>query len=98
MNVHEGYDAAKLVALSILANLKHELGDLDKVKRIVKITGFVNCSDHFSEKNSVINGASDLFEQVLQEKEEHPPSIYTAKSLPFNSPLEIEAMIELNKR
>jgi hypothetical protein len=60
-----GYNAAKLVGLNLCATLKENLGDLDKVKRVVKILGFVNCVDGFSQQPAVVNGCSDLFTKVF---------------------------------
>jgi len=72
-----------------------ELGDLDKVKRIVKLTGFVNCVDGFAAQPKVVNGASDVFVQVFGEKGKHSRSAVGTNALPLNVPVEIEAIVEV---
>ncbi|CEG40915.1 Endoribonuclease L-PSP/chorismate mutase-like [Plasmopara halstedii] len=62
----QGYDAAHYVALSLMATLKQEVGDLDKIKRIVKLVGFVNCVEGFTQQPAVINGASDTIEAIVE--------------------------------
>ena len=70
-------------------------GNLDKVKRIVKITGFVNCVDGFAAQPKVVNGASDLLGQVLGESGVHARSAVGTNALPLNVPVEIEAVVEV---
>jgi len=72
-----------------------ELGDLDKVKKIVKLTGFVNCVDGFTAQPKVVNGASDTFVAVLGEKGKHSRSAVGTNALPLNVPVEIEAIVEV---
>ena len=72
-----------------------ELGDLDKVKRVVKILGFVNCVDEFGGQPAVINGASDFLVEVLQEKGTHARSAVGTNALPLNVPVEVEAIVEV---
>jgi enamine deaminase RidA (YjgF/YER057c/UK114 family) len=74
VTVEEGYEAAKLVGLNLCATLKHNLGDLDKVKRVVKLTAFVNCVDGFAQQPTVVNGCSDLFIKIFGEKGRHTRS------------------------
>ncbi|OQS05665.1 endoribonuclease L-PSP [Thraustotheca clavata] len=93
----EAYDIAHHVALSILATLKQELGDLNKIKRIVKIVGFVNCTDDFTAQPSVINGASDTFAKVLGEHGIGARSAVGTNALPLNAPVEIEAVVEIEE-
>lgn len=95
VTTEQGAEAAKAVALNIIATLKSELGDLDKVKRIVKLTGFVNCVDGFSAQPKVVNGASDLFVQVFGAKGSHSRSAVGTNALPLNVPVEIEAIVEV---
>ena len=71
LTVEEGAEAAKHVALNLLATLKHELGDLDRVVKVVKLVGFVNCTDGFAQQPTVINGCSDLIGEVFQERGVH---------------------------
>ncbi|GLD99248.1 hypothetical protein PINS_up007966 [Pythium insidiosum] len=91
----EGYDAAHHIALSLMATLKHELGDLDKVKRIVKLVGFVNCVDGFTGQPGVINGASDTIGKVFGDKGIHARSAVGTNALPLNVAVEIEAIVEI---
>lgn len=72
-----------------------ELGDLDKVKKIVKLTGFVNCVDGFTAQPKVVNGASDILFQILGEKGRHARSAVGTNALPLNVPVEIEAIVEV---
>ena len=71
LSVEEGAAAAQHVGLQLLATLKKELGDLDKIKSVVKLVGFVNCTDGFAQQPQVINGCSDFLGEVLQERGVH---------------------------
>ncbi len=97
LTVEQGYEAAKFVGLNLCATLKHNLGDLDKVKRVVKILGLVNCVDGFTQQPAVINGCSDLFLKVFGEKGQHARSALGTNSLPLGVPVEIEAIFEIEK-
>ncbi|MBR4875812.1 MAG: RidA family protein [Clostridia bacterium] len=90
------YEAAKVSALNLIAALKAELGDLSKVKSIVKLLGLVACADGFYGQPGVINGASDLLFEVFGEKGRHARSAIGVFSLPMNIPVEIEmiALVE----
>mmetsp|Transcript_33839 Transcript_33839/g.34467 ORF Transcript_33839/g.34467 Transcript_33839/m.34467 type:complete len:191 (+) Transcript_33839:45-617(+) len=90
----EAYEAARHAGLNIICTLKHIFGDLDKVKRIVKLTGFVNCCNGFTEQPFVMNGASDLMVEVFREKGKHVRSAVGTNVLPFTIPVEIEAIVE----
>eukprot|EP01041_Mallomonas_annulata_P006664 gene6664-13493_t len=92
----EGYLAAKYVGLNILATLKHNLGDLDRVKKVIKVVGFVNCIDTFTQQPAVINGCSDLMVEVFGEKGKHARSAVGTNVLPLGIPVEIEAIIEID--
>ena len=89
------YEAAKVTALNLMANLKAELGDLSKVKSIVKLLGLVACADGFYGQPGVINGASDLLFEVFGEKGRHARSAIGVFSLPMNIPVEIEMIVEV---
>jgi enamine deaminase RidA (YjgF/YER057c/UK114 family) len=97
LTTEQAYDAAKYCALAILGTLKQELGDLDKVKKVVKITGFVNCIDTFAAQPKVLNGASDLLGQVLGERGVHSRSAVGTNALPLNVPVEVEAIVEVKE-
>lgn len=91
----EACKGAELCALNVLGTLKHELGDLDKVKQVVKVVGFVNCVDSYFNQPSVLNGASDLFAKVFGEKGVHSRSAVGTNALPLNVPVEVECVFEV---
>ena len=93
----EAYIAARQCALAILGTVKAEIGDLDKVKRVVKLTGFVNCVDAFSAQPKVLNGASDFMGDVLGKRGVHVRSAVGTNALPMNVPVEVEAIIEIEE-
>ena len=93
--VEQGYEAAKQTGISILSTLKAELGDLNKVKRIVKVLGLVNCTDSFADQPKVINGFSDLMVAVFGEKGKHARSAVGTNALPSNITVEIEIIVEV---
>lgn len=82
MTVEQGYEASKIVGLNLIATLKHNKVDLDKVK-LTKLFGLVNCIDGFSQQPAVINGCSDLFVNVFGENGKHARSAVGTNSLPF---------------
>lgn len=91
----EGYDAARLCALNCLAQLQAAAGSLDKVKRIVRLGGFVNCVPEFANQPQVINGASDLIVQLFGDKGRHARTAVGAASLPANVATEVEMIAAL---
>lgn len=95
LTVEQGYEAAKYVGLNLCATLKHNLKDLDRVKRVVKLTGFVNCVDDFTQQPAVVNGCSDLMVKVFGDKGVHTRSAVGLSSLPLGVPVEIEGIFEL---
>ena len=96
LSKEEGYRAAKLAGINLLARLKKELGDLNRVKRIVKVTGMVNSTKDFNEQPAVINGFSDLMVEVFGERGRHSRSAVGMVSLPMNIAVEIEMLVEIN--
>eukprot|EP00658_Telonema_sp_P-2_P076509 TRINITY_DN670_c0_g1_i1.p1 TRINITY_DN670_c0_g1~~TRINITY_DN670_c0_g1_i1.p1 ORF type:complete len:322 (+),score=85.61 TRINITY_DN670_c0_g1_i1:116-967(+) len=94
LGTEEAAKAASYVALSLLATVQAELGDLDQLKKVVKLVGFVNCTDQFTEQHLVMNGASELIGQVLGDRGVHARSAVGTNSLPLNIPVEIEAIVE----
>ncbi|EQC26022.1 hypothetical protein SDRG_16124 [Saprolegnia diclina VS20] len=97
VTIEAAYEAAHLVALSLLATIKAELGgDLGKVKRIVKTMGFVNCVDGFTQQASVINGCSDTFAKIFGDHDVGARSAVGTNALPLNAPVEIELIIEID--
>lgn len=95
LSVEEGYEAARLVGIQLLASIKRELGSLDKVKRCVKVLGMVNAAPDFGGQPSVINGFSDLMVEVFGENGKHARSAVGMGSLPNNIAVEIELIVEL---
>ncbi|MBR2688170.1 MAG: RidA family protein [Aquamicrobium sp.] len=95
VDVAAGQEAAKYCAVNILAQAKAALGDLEKIRRVVKITVFVASTPDFVEQHLVANGASDLLATVLGEKGKHARSAVGSASLPLNAPVEIEAILEV---
>jgi enamine deaminase RidA (YjgF/YER057c/UK114 family) len=95
VSVEEAYEAARLTGLSIFASLKQELGDLDRVRGWVKALGLVNCSPGFSKTPAVINGFSELILDVWGEAGHHARSAIGAAELPFDVPVEVEAIVEV---
>ncbi len=91
----DGYKAARNVAINCLASAKAALGDLDKVKRVVKLLGMVNCTEDFKDQPKVINGASDLLVEVFGERGKHARSAVGMQALPFGIPVEIEMILEV---
>ena len=90
-----GQEAARLCTINALAQLKSYLGSLDKIKQIVKITGFINCDPSFTDHPKVINGASDLLVGVFGEKGKHARAAVGVSSLPLDSAVEIELIVEV---
>ncbi|MCH7524519.1 MAG: RidA family protein [Bacteroidetes bacterium] len=97
LTVDEGYEAARLVAIRHLSVLKKELGDLNKVVRIVKVLGMVNADSSFTEHPKVINGYSELMVAVFGERGMHARSAVGMASLPFNLACEVEAIVQIRE-
>jgi enamine deaminase RidA (YjgF/YER057c/UK114 family) len=91
----DGYDAARLTALNMLATLKHELGDLRRVSRIVKLLGMVNCTEDFTRVPDVMNGASDLFIEVFGDAGRHARSAVGMQQLHYGMAIEVEGIFEV---
>jgi enamine deaminase RidA (YjgF/YER057c/UK114 family) len=95
LDIDQAYDAAKRVGISLLSVINNDIG-FEKVNKIVKILGLVNCTEDFLQQPQVINGCSDLFVEYFGEKGKHARSALGVYVLPNNIPVEIEAIIELN--
>lgn len=95
LSIEQGYEAARLTAISHLAVLKQELGSLNKVKRIVKVLGMVNCTEDFKDQPKVINGYSDLMVEIFGEKGKHARSAVGMYALPMNIAVEVEVIVEI---
>jgi len=91
----DGYEFARLTALDILAAVKLELGSLDRVRRVIKLQGFINATPDFEEHPQVLNGASDLMVEVFAERGVHARSVLGATSLRAGLPIVIETIFEV---
>ena len=95
LTIEQGQEAARQTMINCLAALKKEIGDLDRVKQVVKLLGFVNSAPGFVEQPYVINGASELLEEIFGERGRHARSAISSNELPFNTPVEIEMIVEI---
>ncbi|MEZ5816500.1 MAG: RidA family protein [Hyphomicrobiaceae bacterium] len=96
MTVEEGYQAARVVGLNMLANIRGQLGSLDKVKRVVKVLGMVNATPDFEDPPKVINGFSDLFVEVFGDAGRGGRSAVGMATLPFKMAVEVEMVLEVS--
>jgi len=94
-SIEIGQEAARLCTINALAQLKSSLGSLDRIKRVIKVTGFVNSDPSFADHAKVINGASDLLVDIFGEKGKHARSAVGVSSLPLNSTVELEFIVEV---
>ena len=95
LDIDQGYEAARLVGIQLLAGLKEHLGDLNRVNQVVKVLGMVNSSPDFEDHPKVINGCSDLLVSVFGENGKHARSAVGMGSLPGQIPVEIELIVEV---
>jgi enamine deaminase RidA (YjgF/YER057c/UK114 family) len=95
LTIEQGYEAARLTGINHLAVLKAELGSLNKVKRIVKVLGMVNCTEDFKDQPKVINGYSDLMVEIFGDKGKHARSAVGMYALPSNIAVEVEVIVEV---
>jgi enamine deaminase RidA (YjgF/YER057c/UK114 family) len=97
LTLDQGRRAARITALSILATLRHQLGDLDRIERCIKVFGMVNVAPGFTRTPEVIDGCSDLLVDVFGEAGRHTRSAVGMAELPFNIPVEIELTARLRR-
>jgi enamine deaminase RidA (YjgF/YER057c/UK114 family) len=96
LTIEEGYDAARQTIINALAVLKEQIGDLNRVTQIVKLLALVNSADGFVKQPYVINGASELLVKIFgEERGSHARSAIGSNELPFNTPVEIEMIVEV---
>ena len=95
LSAEDGAAAARRCGLSLIAQAKAALGDLDRVARVVKLVGFVNSTPDFGDQPKVVNGCSDLMVEVFGDAGRHARSAVSAASLPFGVAVEIEAIFEI---
>lgn len=96
VSVEDAQEAAKWCAINILSQAQAALGDLARIKRLVKITVFVASTPDFTEQHIVANGASNFLAEVLGDAGKHARSAVGVASLPLNAPVEVEAILEIN--
>jgi enamine deaminase RidA (YjgF/YER057c/UK114 family) len=96
VTLEQGYAAARIAAINSLAIIKQELGSLDRVKRIVKVVGYVASEPDFSDQPKVVNGASELLAEVFGDQGRHARSAVGVNALPLNTPVEIEIIVEFD--
>lgn len=97
LTVEEGYEAARLTGINLLARLRGAVGDLDRVKQIVKLLSMVNSTPKFRDQPAVANGCSDLLVEVFGDRGRHARSAVGMASLPNNIPVEIEMIVEIEE-
>jgi enamine deaminase RidA (YjgF/YER057c/UK114 family) len=95
LTIDQGKEAARITGINLIANLKNAIGDLNKVKRIVKVLGMVNSTEDFTDQPKVMNGFSDLMVAVFGEKGKHARSAVGMVALPMNMAVEIEMIVEV---
>ena len=95
LTIEQGYECARLTMLNLLSNLKGEIGDLDKLKRVVKLLCMINAAPDFEHTPRVANGASDLLVSLYGERGEHARSAVGMSTLPGGMPVEIEMIVEV---
>lgn len=91
----DGYEAAKICAINCLSAVKGIVGSLDKIEKIIKVTGFVNSAAGFSAQPKVVNGASELFGQIFGDAGSHARSAVGVSELPLDAPVEVEIIVKL---
>ena len=95
--LEQGQEASKLCVANIIAQAKKAMdGDLNKIKKCIKITGFVNSTDNFVDQPKIINGASDIIAKIFVKKGEHTRAAVSVNSLPLGVAVEIDAIFEIN--
>ena len=94
-NIEAAQKSARICAINILAQIKKEIGDLEKISKIVKLSGFVNSVPEFTQQPKVINAASDLFYEIFGDSGKHARIAVGVSSLPLDSMTEIDAIVEI---
>lgn len=97
LTIEQGQQAARQAAINLLAVLKANLGSLDRINKFVKVLGFVSSSPDFFDQPKVMNGASQLFEEVFGERGKHARSAIGTNVLPSDMPVEIEIIVEIKE-
>ena len=97
ITLEQAQEGARICALNALSVLKHTLGDLDLIKRIVKVQGFVNSAPGFDKQPWVINGFSELMQDLFGENGRHARTAVSCNELPFGTPVEVEMIVEIEE-
>ena len=97
LSIEQGYQAAQQTMLNLLSVVKSELGDLDRVDRIIKLNGYVNSAPDFDQQPSVINGASELLEKIFGPRGRHARTSIGVSDLPGHIPVEIEMVVQVRQ-
>ncbi|MGO3311114.1 MAG: RidA family protein [Brevibacterium aurantiacum] len=95
VDLETGYDLARTAGLNALAAIAGVIGDLDNVVRVVKVTGFVNSADDFTQQPAVINGVSELYGEIFGDRGQHTRSAVGVNTLPLGTPVEVEVVVEV---
>lgn len=95
VDLETGYDLARTAGLNALAAIASVIGDLDKIVRVVKVTGFVNSADDFTQQPAVINGVSELYGEIFGDRGQHTRSAVGVNTLPLGTPVEVEVIVEV---
>ena len=95
LSVEEGYEAARVSAINCLAAIKGEIGQLDKVKKIVKVRGFVSSAPEFNDQPGVVNGASEILHEIFGDNGKHARAAIGVSELPINIPVEVEMIVSV---
>ncbi|GAA1926430.1 RidA family protein [Brevibacterium antiquum] len=95
VDLETGYEMARTAGLNALAAIAGVIGDLDKIVRVVKVTGFVNSADDFTQQPSVINGVSELYGEIFGDRGQHTRSAVGVNTLPLGTPVEVEVIVEV---
>lgn len=95
ISVEDAYRAAQIACVNCLAAIRQEIGDLDQVKSIIKVNGYIRSAPGFTEQHKILNGASELLEQLFAECGKHSRVAIGVSELPFGIPIEIEMIVEV---
>jgi enamine deaminase RidA (YjgF/YER057c/UK114 family) len=98
LSIEQGYLAAQQTMLNLLSVIKDELGDLDRVERVIKINGYVNSAPDFDQQPAVINGASELLEKIFGPRGKHARTSIGVSDLPGHIPVEIEMVVQVHNQ
>ena len=96
VDLDTGYQLARTAGLNALAAIAGVIGDLDNVVRVVKVTGFVNSADDFTQQPAVINGVSELYGEIFGDRGQHARSAVGVNTLPLGTPVEVEVIVEVS--